>query len=63
MIGKAERGEIDALLTTILNRYRELYPGWEISIISLEKDSDRTGQMDRVIALLEQMKNSEAAPG
>ena len=55
-IRKAERGEIDELLTAALNRYREVYPGWDIGIISFEKDKDREEQLNRMIAFLERLR-------
>ncbi len=48
--------EIQDILQAVLRRYNQLYPNWEISIISIEKGKDREAQLDRAIALLESMK-------
>lgn len=55
-IHKAEKEEVSIILQTVLARYRELYPDWEISILSLEKAVDKNAQLDQVIAMLEKMK-------
>ena len=47
---------IQAVLQAVLARYRVLYPDWELSVISLEKDRDKTAQLNRIIATLESMK-------
>lgn len=48
--------EIDRVLQAILRRYAALFPDWEISTISLEKASDRNEQLDRIIAVLQNLK-------
>jgi hypothetical protein len=57
-IAKADEFEIEALLKAVLQRYAELFPDWEISTISIEKSSDRNEQLDRMIALLQQLKKA-----
>lgn len=52
----ADSVQIVELVDAVINRYSALFPDWEISVISLEKSSDRNEQIDRVIALLEQIK-------
>ena len=47
---------IQDVLQAVLARYRVLYPDWELSVISLEKDRDKTAQLNRIIAALESMK-------
>ena len=51
--GEEEIGEI---LDSALFRYRQLYPDWEISVISIEKSVDKNRQLDETIRLLENMK-------
>ena len=48
--------EIDRVLQAILRRYAELFPDWEVSTISLEKASDRNEQLDRIMAVLQDLK-------
>lgn len=55
-IAKADRAEIEKLLTAVLQRYAVLFPDWEVSTISLQKSADRNEQFDRVIAMLQKMK-------
>ena len=37
-------------------RYREVFPDWEVMTVSLEKAVDKNAQLDRMIGLLERMK-------
>lgn len=55
-IAQADEVEIEKLLEAVLHRYGELFPEWEISTISLQKNDDRNAQLDRIIALLQAMK-------
>ena len=55
-IKKANREEMDEILKTVLYRFGELYPEWEISTISVLKSEDRNEQLDRMIMLLQKMK-------
>ena len=50
--------EITELLKVVVNRYRELFPDWDISIISCYKAVDRNEQLDNMIAILEGMKET-----
>ena len=56
-IAHLEAGQIGEVLDSVLERYGELFPNWEISTISLDKTRDRNEQLSRVIALLESMKS------
>lgn len=55
-VKKIEKNEIDQIMQAVLARYRELFPEWEVSIISFEKGSDRNTDIDRMIAFLRKMK-------
>lgn len=55
-IKQADGTEIEMLLKAVLQRYAALYPGWEISTISLQKSADRNEQIDRMITMLQNMK-------
>ena len=57
-IAKADDMEIEELLNAVLERYSVLFPDWEVSTISLEKSSDKNEQLDRMINLLQAMKDS-----
>ena len=55
-IKKAEPEELNDILLAVLARYREVFPNWEVMTVSLEKAGDKNEQMDRMIGLLENMK-------
>lgn len=55
-IGQANESEIEKLLKAVLQRYAVLFPDWELSVVSVEKNKDKNEQLDRMIALLEKMK-------
>ena len=57
-IAKVGKGEIGELLEAVLDRYAVLYPDWNISTISLQKSEDRNEQLDRMIAVLRNLKVS-----
>lgn len=57
-IAKADEVEVEELLKAVLRRYAELFPGWELSTISLQKSADPNEQIDRVIEVLQKMKTS-----
>ena len=44
-IRRADSVQIVELVETVINRYSALFPDWEISIIFLEKSSDRNEQI------------------
>ena len=56
-ISQAQDFEIEEMMTALLKRYRELYPDWEVSVISLEKKDNRNRQIDEVIQFLEKLKD------
>lgn len=47
-----DRSNINDVLNAAINRYRQLYPDWEISLISIEKESDRDSEIEKMIELL-----------
>ena len=55
-IKTAEPEELEDILKALLKRYREVYPEWDVSVITLEKTADKKEQLDRMIQLLEKMK-------
>ena len=56
-ISQAQDFEIEEMMTALVKRYRELYPDWEVRVISLEKKDDRNRQIDEVIQFLEKLKD------
>ena len=55
-IMQADDQQLSDLLNTVLMRYRELFPGWELCVLSLNKQEDHRQQLAETIRLLEQMK-------
>ncbi len=56
LIRRASAKDLDRLLKAVLERYAVVFPEWEVSVITLEKQRDRNAQIDEVIALLNGMK-------
>lgn len=57
-IAEAGKEEIGELLEAVLDRYAVLYPDWNVSTISLQKSGNRDEQLDRMIAMLQNLKVS-----
>ena len=57
-ISRADKPELDELLKAVLARHRVLFPDWEISVITLHRNSDRNAQLDGIISVLQTMKHS-----
>ena len=53
---RADGIEIEKLLKAVLQRYAVLFPDWEVSTVSFQKNGDRNGQIDQFISLLTKMK-------
>ena len=56
-IEKANAEDLELLLRALLSRYSVLYPDWELSTVSVLKSEDRNEQLDRLITILQQMKD------
>lgn len=50
--------QIERLLKAVVARYGELYPDWELSVMSLEKNKDRAKQIDNIIEVLQRIKEN-----
>ena len=48
----------DELMIEVMQRYRDLYPDWEIITASLQKHGDRQAQIDTIISVLESLKTT-----
>ncbi len=55
----ANAEEIEMILNTAITRYSQIYPDWEISVITVEKTQNRNDQLDRMIGILNKMKLME----
>ena len=58
IISQADVETLETILKAVLGRYGELFPEWEISVISLPKGDARNEQIDRIIDLFHKMKTS-----
>ena len=56
-IRQASNEEIVDIYDAALKRYQELFPEWEITTVSIDRCQDRNTQIDRMITLLENMRN------
>ncbi|MDD6201144.1 MAG: hypothetical protein PUB93_07765 [Firmicutes bacterium] len=57
-IAEAGKEEIGELPEAVPDRYAVLYPDWNVSTISLQKSGNRDEQLDRMIAMLQNLKVS-----
>ncbi len=55
----ADSIDLEDILEQVKRRYVQLFPQWEMHIISLKKDEDRIRQIDAMIAMLERLKSEE----
>ena len=55
-IKQAKAEELNDILLAVTERYKEVYPDWEMITISLEKIVDKNAQLEQMIAVLENMK-------
>lgn len=53
----ATADEMSDLSFAVKKRYSELFPDWEIIIISIEKNRDHNEQIDHMIQRLEGIRN------
>lgn len=51
-----DSNQLEQILEALKQRYAQLYPDWEIHIMSIKKNTDRSMQIDRVVALLNGLK-------
>ena len=54
--------DADAILMVLevaYERYRELFPDWEIVSFSIEKCKDRNAQIDRIVDIMQGCKDPE----
>ncbi len=57
---KAKGKALERIQRALVTRYAQIYPGWEIYYISIEKSQDRNEQIDQVIEFLNRLKEKEA---
>ena len=57
-ITQADEYQLGIILNALLNRYQHVRPDMDINVVCIEKESDLNAQLDRMIALLENMKTS-----
>lgn len=56
-IKTAKPEEMSDILMAVQKRYNELFPDWDLSILTLEKAVDKNEQIDRIIAVMDSMKD------
>ena len=55
-IQQAKPEEIGELFLAALMRYRELYPGWQIEVLTVDKNENQNEQLNRIIGFAEGLK-------
>ena len=61
-IAVSDEEAIEELLKAVRKRYAELFPDWELSMISVKKNADKNEQLDKFIALLQNLKTNGEFP-
>ena len=57
-IAQADELEIENILKAVLQRYAVLFLEWDVSVISLQKSTDKNEQLDRIIEMLQGWKTT-----
>ena len=60
MIAHVDAEEYEKILRAVRRRHQELYPEWELVIVSLERHKDRERQIDALITMLQKQKRQPA---
>lgn len=55
MINETGKEEIADVLDSVLFRYKQLFPDWEISVVSIDKTGDKNEQLNNMIHLIQNM--------
>ena len=55
-IAQSDEDAVEELLRAVRKRYAVLFPDWELSMISVKKNADKNEQLDKFIALLQNLK-------
>ena len=61
-IAVSDEEAIEELLRAVRKRYAELFPEWELSMISVKKNADKNEQLDKFIMLLQNLKTNGEFP-
>lgn len=56
LIRRANKRQIGTVLEETVRRYNELYPEWEIAVISLRRSGDPAEQAEDVIRMLRSLR-------
>ena len=56
MIQNAGPDEMSDLILAVQSRYNELFPDWELSFYTLERNKDKNEQQNAIIAQMEKLK-------
>ena len=57
MIQNAGPEEMSDLILAVQSRYNELFPDWELSFYTLERNKDKNEQLDTMITLIKNLKD------
>ncbi len=56
LIEQADPQELEIILDEVLDRYEILFPQWSVSLVSVQHTADRNEQIDRMICMLQKLK-------
>lgn len=55
-IEQVDEGQIGDVLNAVLRRYKDLFPEWEVSTVSVKKNEDREEQINQMVQMLLRLK-------
>lgn len=58
LVARASRDEIREMLNCVLKRYSELYPQWELSVITMDRRENPDEQISRMIEFLRRLRRT-----
>ena len=56
---KTKPEDLQAVLDAVLGRYAQIYPGWSLSVISVNMQEDEVEQLSRMIDFLQTRREIE----
>ena len=51
-IEQVDEGQIGDILNAVLRRYKDLFPEWEVSTVSVKKNEDREELINQMVQML-----------
>lgn len=55
-LSKIDEDQIQSILESVMQRYGELFPDWEVNYFSIPRFEDRNTHIDQLIRMLQTLK-------